>query len=94
LFEAIDMLGFVRKYVLGPLALVAAGGLPNGVRRVEQVGRDRLAAMIATLAMHDRDSCTRALAAAIALYRELRDAVAPRGFQRRVDVEREVTRSA
>lgn len=92
LFEAIDMLGFVRKRVLGPLALMAAGTLPNGVRRVEEVVQGRAAGLAATLAIHDRDSCTRALAAAIALYRELRDAVAPRGLQRRDAAEREVTR--
>src|ERR1041384_8557288 len=53
LFEAIDMLGFVRKRVLGPLALMAAGTLPNGVRRVEEVVQGRAAGLAATLAIHD-----------------------------------------
>jgi hypothetical protein len=73
LFEALDFLGFLRGRVFGPLLLARAGGLPNGVRRIEELAPDSIAALRETVAAYDRADCGRALTAAIALYRELRE---------------------
>ena len=67
LFEALDVLGYLRGRVLGPLALARAGKTPNGVRRVEQWLPDSVAALRETVAVHDRADCGRALHAAVAL---------------------------
>ncbi len=83
LFETLDGLGFVRARVLGPLLLQLHGAQPNGVRRIESVAPDRIDALRATLATHDRASCARALRATIALYRELRDRSATASLVRR-----------
>lgn len=72
LFEVIDMLGFIRGQVLGPLALVSHGQLPRGVRRIEKHCPDDLADFKATLALHERKSCADAIAATIRLYGKLR----------------------
>jgi hypothetical protein len=73
LFETLDMLGFLRARVLGPLLLARAGKPPNGVRRIEQLIPDSVPALRETVARHDRADCGRALKAAIVLYRALRD---------------------
>ena len=72
LFETLDGLGYVRARVLGPLALQQGGAQPNGVRRVESAAPGYVDALRATVATHDAASCTRALHATVALYRELR----------------------
>jgi hypothetical protein len=63
----LDVLGYLRGRVLGPLALARAGKTPNGVRRVEQWLPDSVAALRETVAVHDRADCGRALHAAVAL---------------------------
>lgn len=75
LFEALNLLAFLRTQVLGPLALAEAGAQPNGVRRLEQRAGLRKEQLEATVARYDRYDAGRALHAAVALYRELRGGV-------------------
>jgi predicted nucleotidyltransferase len=78
LFEAQDMLAFLRGHVLGPLALQAAGARPSGVRRIETSAPERARQMQATLAAPTAASCAAALRAAAHLYRAWRaEAAAP-----------------
>ena len=75
LFEAQDMLAFLRGRVLGPLALEEAGARPSGVRRLETSAPARAREMEATLAAaHTPPACVEALRAAAGLYRALRAA--------------------
>jgi hypothetical protein len=87
LFETLDGLGFIRARVLGPLALQLEGAQPNGVRRVESVAPGYVDALRTTVAAHDAASCTRALRATVALYRELRERSASTIFTRRSAAE-------
>jgi hypothetical protein len=73
LFEALDMLAFLRARVLGPLALEAAGARPTGVRRLESADPDAASRLREVVAAYDAAACVRALRAAIALYRGYRD---------------------
>jgi hypothetical protein len=73
LFEVLDSLGFWRGQVFGPLILARAGGRPNRVRRIEELAPDSIAALRETVAAYDRADCGRAVLAAVALYRELRE---------------------
>ncbi len=77
LFETLDMLGFLRSRVFGPLSLIEAGATPSGVRRLETQAPERAAAVAATVAAYDGASCLRALMAAADLYRSLRDGISP-----------------
>ncbi|OON64231.1 oxalate:formate antiporter [Massilia sp. KIM] len=72
LFEAIDMLGFMRSAVLGPLALQRAGARPQGVRRIETHDPAFARQLRGTLPSYDAADCVRALRACVSLYRELR----------------------
>jgi len=87
LFDTLDGLGFVRARVLGPLLLQRHGAQPNGVRRLETAAPGSVAALRATIADHDAESCARALTATIALYRELRDTGADTALVRRSAAE-------
>lgn len=78
LFEAIDMIGFVRSGVLGPLALRRAGARPQGIRRIEMADPAFAAALRDTLPAYDAADCLRALNACVRLYRELRDGTSER----------------
>lgn len=73
LFEALDMLAFLRSRVLGPMLLESHGELPRGLRRIEGVAGDELAALKESLADYDTECCARALEAAANLYKTLRD---------------------
>lgn len=73
LFEAIDLISYVRSTVLGPLALQRARARPQGVRRIETHDPVFAEALRATIPAYDADDCYRALAASIALYQSLRD---------------------
>jgi len=77
LFEAVDFLAFLRAKVLGPLALLEAGGQPSGVRRLETVAPSRAAALQATVAPYDPAGCARSLFAAADLYHSLRHSLGP-----------------
>ena len=72
LFEAIDLLTWIRGQVLGPMLARNLGRQQRGVRRVEQWSAEGTAQLTGTLAKHDAADCRRALHASIALYRELR----------------------
>lgn len=72
LFEVLDMLGFLRGQVFGPLALVRHGQLPRGVRRIEKHCPDYISDFNATVALHEKKSCSAAIAGAIKLYRKMR----------------------
>lgn len=72
LFEAIELLGFLRVRVLGPLALQRAGGRPAGVRKIERDVPDFALELRRTVAAYDAADCLRALRAAVDLYRSLR----------------------
>jgi hypothetical protein len=91
LFETLDGLGFLRARVLGPLALGARGAQPNGVRRLESAAPDLVERFRATVATHDARTCTAALRATIALYRELRERSGT-PLERRSEVEQESIR--
>lgn len=75
LFEVLDLLSWLRARVLGPLALMRHGKLPQGVRRLEQNAPEDLAEMKSTVATHDSVSCGKALVACAQLYNKLREAV-------------------
>jgi len=72
LFEVIDSLAFLRAHVLGPLALVNAGGRPTGVRKIEFAAPAFAREMQATVATYDVGTCAAALRATVQLYRDLR----------------------
>ena len=88
LFEAIDMIGFVRASVLGPLALQRAGARPQGIRRIETAAPAFAAALRDTLPAYDAADCLRALNACVRRYRELRDGIP--GVTPRLEAERAV----
>lgn len=87
LFEAQDMLAFLRARVLGPLALQEAGARPSGVRRLETSAPERAGEMRATLAGHTAGSCAAALRAAAEMYRALRAGGARPALVRRQEAE-------
>jgi len=72
LFEAIDLITFLRGRVLGPLILEAVGATPVGVRRLEIAAPDWARCLEGTVASYSRDSCIRALGVCAESYRELR----------------------
>jgi predicted nucleotidyltransferase len=76
LFEAHDMLTFLRAQVLGPLMLQTVGARPNGVRRLEQAAPGWAREMEATVASYEARSTALALRAAAQMYRALRGAAA------------------
>ena len=76
LFEAIDLLSFLRGQVLAPLAKVQAGRLPRGVRNLEKEIPLLVPDFCQTLpAKHDRLEIAQALQHTIHFYRQLRDAL-------------------
>jgi hypothetical protein len=87
LFEVLDFLSFLRSQVLGPLALVSAGHLPRGVRRLETYVPAFAESLQATVATYDVKECGEAVRNCVRLYRELRDRLAPAEFMRRTAAE-------
>lgn len=87
LLEAHDSLAFIRLLVLGPLALLAQGARPSGVRKVETHAQPYLEELIRTTAAYDRLACVMALRAAVALYRRLRTQLATPTFSPRSEAE-------
>lgn len=87
LLEACDFLAALRGMALGPLALRASGARPSGVRRVETHAPAWAARLHATMARPDPDDVARALRAAVACYRALRDALDDGTLQRRTAAE-------
>jgi len=77
LFEAHDFLAYLRMQVLGPLALLASGAQPMGVRKIETSAPDYVDPLRATIGSYDPEACLAALEASAELYIELRDQLAP-----------------
>jgi hypothetical protein len=88
LFEVLDFLSFLRSQVLGPLALVSAGHLPRGVRRLETYVPTFAESLRAAVATYDVQECGDAVRTCVRLYRELRDQLAPADFVRKTSAER------
>lgn len=90
-FEALDLLGFLRMVVLGPLLHLSNGNLPRGVRKVEmRLNPVDLAALKNTLAGHDKKSIMRSIGHAIDLYQRLRQNLFDEGIIRRTSTEEKV----
>lgn len=91
LFEALDMLTFLRSSVLGPLALARAGVRPSGVRRVEQLPAAEVAMLGETVpASVSEEECVRAVEASVAAYHVLRsgdESLSKRGGAERAALE-------
>lgn len=87
LFEALNLLAYLRERVLGPLALLDAAARPNGLRRIEMLAPRRVPALRATLAGLEPVEIHRALEAAVSCYRELRAALASPTLTRRDSAE-------
>lgn len=73
LFEAVDFTAFLRGRVLGPLLLADAGAAPNGVRWIESAAPAAAQELVDTVAAYDARDAVRAMRAAIAHYRALRE---------------------
>jgi hypothetical protein len=73
LFEALDMLAFLRARVLGPLIAQRRGYRAQGVRRIEQLAPDLVPALQAAVGDHMAAGCAAAIRAAIDLYHLLRE---------------------
>jgi len=87
LLEAHDSFAFLRLFVLGPLALLAQGARPAGVRKVETQAQPYLEDLIRTTAPYDSLACVTALRAAVSLYRRLRTQLATATFVPRPEAE-------
>jgi len=87
--EAVDFLGALRRFALGPLALQLGGARPDGVRRTEGLSPDAVSGLVATVAAYDASSCYRALVSAIAVYRGQRAALGTPSLVRRSGAEAE-----
>jgi predicted nucleotidyltransferase len=72
LYEALDLIAFLRARVLGPLILRRVGEKPAGVRRLERAAPEWTARLQETVANHTPESCIRAIENSVKLYRELR----------------------
>lgn len=89
LLEAVDFLGALRKFALGPLALQLGAARPDGVRRAEDLSTDAVSSLVSTVAEYDASSCYRALTNAITLYRGQRAALGLPSLVRRSAAEAE-----
>ena len=87
LFEAHDLLAFLRGQVLGPLMLQTASARPSGVRRVEQAAPGWAREMQGTIARYEPRSCAVALRATAQMYRALRGGAATPELVVRKDAE-------
>ena len=89
--EALDFLAFLRGTVLGPMLHLRNGHLPRGVRRIETaVGADELARLQTTVATPAFLPLMNSLVAAVRLYEDLRQALAPVSLQKRDEARRAV----
>ncbi|MGF7032246.1 putative nucleotidyltransferase [Paenibacillus mucilaginosus] len=90
LFEIIDLITFMRSAVLGPLALIRSGHLPQGVRKLETyTSAEVISELKGTIPIHSFESCYRALKNTIKLYQNLRDVqkIVPKKEAERVSTE-------
>ncbi|MDR2665336.1 MAG: aminoglycoside 6-adenylyltransferase [Oscillospiraceae bacterium] len=74
LFDVLTALSELRVQILGPMMQIKHGGIPFGVRHIEQLAPEETPMLEQTIALHDRKSCIRALKAATDLYIYLRGA--------------------
>ncbi|NER83082.1 MAG: oxalate:formate antiporter [Leptolyngbya sp. SIO1D8] len=74
LYEALDMISYLRGTVLGPLGLRRAGCKTAGVRRIEQFAPALAKDLQGTVASYIPESCYSALESCIEIYRSLRSA--------------------
>lgn len=88
IFEAMDAISFLRRTVIGPLILVKNGKLPRGVRKIEQDAPDDMPALLETVAIHDGQSCIKALRKMIELYLDLRSSYITKKLKFRYEAER------
>ena len=72
LFEALDLISYLRGTVLSPLGLLRAGCKPTGVRKIEQLAPTLAEALKGTVALYEPESCYSALERCIEIYRSLR----------------------
>lgn len=77
IFEAIDMLSFLRSRVLGPLTLAQQGAAPHGLKRIEFFPKADLGALRSTVPIYDAKSCEISLKESAKLYVELRELLSP-----------------
>jgi predicted nucleotidyltransferase len=87
LLETLDGLAFLRRQVLGPLALHVQGAPPSGVRKVETHAQPYMQDFLRTTALYDRLACVGALRAAVTLYRKLRTRLATEALTVRTAAE-------
>ncbi|WP_423926485.1 hypothetical protein [Candidatus Palauibacter sp.] len=90
ILEALDGLGVLRTLVLAPLAFRRAGAPATGVRRIESRVPAFATALGRTVGGVDAAACATALAAAIELYTELREAGGQGSEVEMSEVERDV----
>jgi hypothetical protein len=72
LFEAHDLLAFVRAQVLGPMLARKGQHRQRGVRQIEFEDPDQVAVLARTIPLYDRADCWRALSATVDMYVEYR----------------------
>ncbi len=73
IYEALDMLTFMRSQVLGPMACAKEHKNPRGVRRLEHCCPELAETMKATVAGYDARACSQAFRDSAKLYVELRE---------------------
>ena len=79
-FEALEGLSFLRRTVLGPLALIRSGARPAGVRNVERLALQYVRDLQSTVVSHNAIDCLRTLRASVELYRSFQTNVAAMTF--------------
>lgn len=85
LFEAHDLLAFVRSQVLGPMLARNGGRRQRGVRHVEFEAPRHVEELAATIPRYDTADCWRALRATIDLYRTYRRPFPPTNHRERTE---------
>lgn len=81
LFEAHDLLTFVRAQVLGPMIARHLGQPQRGVRRIELDAAAHVPELAQTVARYDRGDCWRALEVTVELYRRYRNDRVPQNLR-------------
>jgi predicted nucleotidyltransferase len=72
--EALDIFGFLRMVVFGPLLHIKSGNLPRGVRKVEtQLVKEDFEQLKATIPIYSKTSLLNSLQNSVTLYRYLRN---------------------
>ena len=93
-YEALDMLGYLRDRVLFPLLAATRGVRPSGSRRMEALTGDLAPLFERTVATHERSSALEALRATAELYELLADPILERQGVSPATAARDVVRAA